>query len=282
MEPGPYSDILIKTPGFIEEYYRYYEQGLSGGVKEYILSYMISQSQGLSRIYLLDREGNLVYRYNQYPFLEDFDEEILNLPGLARRGQTGPGAVFPVSEHHYAMPLVNIIYSGSDYLGAVVGIVDLQNLYQLFVLPLDARDSDYIMVKDHTGAIIMHPHQEMIGFNYWRDIPGLFAENQYQGMLQMLTRQYEYEEGTAMCRTYSNGIMPAEDEIMAYTRMNLGGTSWFISTAMPTVWALQPVNDNLGQFALLGGPSAFSSLPPPPSSSICSAASSVWKCRRAI
>ncbi len=106
-------DILIKTPGFIDELEKYYQYGNVGGVKEYILSYMLSQQEGISRIYLLDRNGNEVFRYNQYPFLEEFNESDLNLQELCRQGQTGMGKVFAIRDNHYGLTLVNTIYTGN-------------------------------------------------------------------------------------------------------------------------------------------------------------------------
>lgn len=72
-------EILTQTPGFLNQFHTYYVSGEQKGLKEHILSYMLSQNQGISRIYLLDQNGNEVFRYNQYPFLEAFDESVLHL-----------------------------------------------------------------------------------------------------------------------------------------------------------------------------------------------------------
>ncbi|WP_312645690.1 ATP-binding protein [Hydrogenoanaerobacterium sp.] len=246
-------EILVRTPGFIQELQKYYDYGNVEGVKEYILSYMLAlHYQGLSRIYLLDRNGQEVFRYNQYPFLEEFDEDMLELEALTRRGQTGMGATFEIVAGNYGVTLVNMVYAGDGDLGAVVSVVDLESMYEQFIMPLDTRDSDYIMIKDEAGTVIMHQNKEMIGFNYRLGIPeDLKSDMRYADMLRMVARQYEYEEGTAIYRAYSKGTAAPVDEITAYTRMNLGGTSWFVSAVMPVEKALQPVNENLERFALL-------------------------------
>lgn len=244
-------DILTRTPGFLGQFKSYYDTGENRGLKEYILSYMISQHQGLSRIYLLDNAGNEIFRYNQYPFLEDFDEDVLGLDELSSRRQSGIGTVFPIGPHHYGMTLVNSIISGNSYVGTVVGIVDLEVLYKQYVAPLDVREIGYIMVKDQDGNVLMHPTQNMVSFNCFTDIPELTALPQYKSMRDMLQQQYEYEEGSAICRSYSNGIVPPDDEIISFSRMNLGGSSWFISAVMPYSDALQLVGSNLSRFGLL-------------------------------
>lgn len=244
-------EILVSTPGFINEFQKFYNYGNTGGVKEYILSYMLTYPQGGSRMYLLDCNGNEIFRYNQYPFLEEFDESALNLKALTQRGHTGIGSVFPINSNHYGVTLVNVVYAGDEYLGAVAIIIDMEALYKQFILTLDSRDTDYIMIKDSTGSVLIHPNKEMIGFNPLTDMGDLNADARYESMRKMLERQYEYEEGTAIYRSYTNGIALPVDEISAYTRMNLGGTSWFISTVMPVAQAVQPVNENLSRFGLL-------------------------------
>lgn len=244
-------EILTRTPGFLNELEIYYETGESRGTKEYILSYMISQHRGLSRMYLLDKSGEVIFKYNQYPFLEDFDERILHLQELASREQSGIGSVFRISPTHYGMSLVNGVMDGNDYVGTVVSIVDLETLYEQFVASLSVRDSGYVMVKNQRGTVIMHPKTQMLTFNYFRDIEELEEKPQYESLNSMLKKQYEYEEGTAVYRAYSNGILPPEDEIAAFSRMNLGGTSWFVSAVMPYSEALKLVNENLGRFGML-------------------------------
>ncbi len=244
-------DILTRTPGFLNEFQLYYEKGEDRGLKEYILSYMLSQHRSVSRIYLLDQNGNEIYHYNQYPFLEEFDESVLRLPELSARRQSGMGTVFPISQRHYGFTLANGIMNGNTYVGTIVTVLDMNELYQQYVAPLDVHDTGGIIVKDASGTMIMHPNPEMLTFNYFRDISELDTLPQYQSLRQMLENQYEYEEGTAIYRAYSNGIMPSQDEISAFSRMNLGGISWFVSAVVPYSEVIHLVNANMGRFGLL-------------------------------
>lgn len=244
-------EILTRTPGFLNEFQRYYENGEKRGLKEHLLSYMISQHRGVSRIYLLDQYGNQIYQYNQYPFLEPFDEAKLRLHSLSAARQTGMGEVFPISEHHYGLTLVNAIMSGNSYAGTVVMVLDMNEIYQQFVAPLDINYAGGIVVKDSTGTVIMHKNQQMLGFNSFRDIGELDTLPQYESLGQMLRKQYDYEEGTALYRAYSNNIEPAQEEIAAFSRMNLGGTSWYISAVLPYSEVTNLVDSNMGRFGLL-------------------------------
>ena len=244
-------EILTKTPGFLEAFGKYYSSGETQSLKEYVLSYMLSQHQGISRMYLLDRAGKVVFKYNQYPFIEDFDEEILKLDTLANPNLSGIGSVFHISDNHYGMTILNTISAGSGYVGTAVGIVDLDTLYEQFVGSLNVRDNGYIMVKDSTGTVIMHPQREMISFNYFQDTPGSQQANRPDDLTAMLKREYHYEEGTAIYRNATNGILPDSDEIAAFSRMNLGGVSWFVSAVMPYSGAIQLVNENMGKFGIL-------------------------------
>ena len=242
-------EILTQTPGFLTQFHTYYETGDQKGLKEYVLSYMLSQNQGVSRLYLLDQNGDEVLRYNQYPFLESFDESVLHLDQLAEGRQTGLGSAFRISPQHYGLTLVNSITDGSDYLGAVVSVLDMDALYQQYMAPLQGTVD--IIVKNERGTVIMHPESEMLTFNYFRDIQGLDTLPEYESLWDMLQLQYQQEEGAAIYRACSGGILPEREEISAFSRMNLSGTSWYISAVMPYSQVVRMVNENLNRFAFL-------------------------------
>lgn len=242
-------EILTQTPGFLTQFHTYYETGDQKGLKEYVLSYMLSQNQGVSRLYLLDQNGDEVFRYNQYPFLESFDESVLHLDQLAEGRQTGLGSAFRISPQHYGLTMVNSITDGSDYLGAVVSVLDMDALYQQYMAPLQGTVD--IIVKNERGTVIMHPESEMLTFNYFRDIQGLDTLPEYESLWDMLQLQYQREEGVAIYRACSGGILPEREEISAFSRMNLSGTSWYISAVMPYSQVVRMVNENLNRFAFL-------------------------------
>lgn len=242
-------EILTQTPGFLTQFHTYYETGDQKGLKEYVLSYMLSQNQGVSRLYLLDQNGDEVFRYNQYPFLESFDESVLHLDQLAEGRQTGLGSAFRISPQHYGLTMVNSITDGSDYLGAVVSVLDMDVLYQQYMAPLQGTVD--IIVKNERGTVIMHPESEMLTFNYFRDIQGLDTLPEYESLWDMLQLQYQQEEGVAIYRACSGGILPEREEISAFSRMNLSGTSWYISAVMPYSQVVRMVNENLNRFAFL-------------------------------
>lgn len=242
-------EILTQTPGFLTQFHTYYETGDQKGLKEYVLSYMLSQNQGVSRLYLLDQNGDEVFRYNQYPFLESFDESVLHLDQLAEERQTGLGSAFRISPQHYGLTMVNSITDGSDYLGAVVSVLDMDALYQQYMAPLQGTVD--IIVKNERGTVIMHPESEMLTFNYFRDIQGLDTLPEYESLWDMLQLQYQQEEGAAIYRACSGGILPEREEISAFSRMNLSGTSWYISAVMPYSQVVRMVNENLNRFAFL-------------------------------
>lgn len=244
-------DILTRTPGFLESMDIYEQTGETSHLKEYILSYMLSQSYGPSRIYLLDRSGNEIFHYNQYPFLDDFDESCLHLEELAERRQSGVGSVFPIGEHHYGISLISGIIDGSDYVGTAVLLLDLENIYEEYVAPLEAQGTGNITVKDAAGTIIMDDSQQMLSFNYFRDIADLDALPQYASMREMLNDQYQYEEGSAIYRSFSNGVRPARNEVASFSRMNLGSTTWYISSVMSYSEAVSRVSEALGRFVAL-------------------------------
>lgn len=242
---------VTQTPGFLESMEHYYETSETARMKEYIYSYMVSHQQDPVRIYVLNREGEEIFHYNQYPFVAELDEEKLALKESVKSRESGIGRVFPIDSGRCGMTLVTSVYGGNGFLGTVVSVMDLDVLYKQYVANLNFRDQGDIVVKDGSGNIIMHPDTRMLQFNYERDIQDLGTMPQYESLRDMLEKQYSQEEGTAVFDSYSGGILPRERLIAAFSRMNLSGNSWYVSTAMPYSKAVELENNMLRRFGLL-------------------------------
>lgn len=128
-------EILTRSPGFLTEFENYYETGGDTALREHIVSYMLSQKRGVKRIYLLDKNGDVMYQYNDYPFLEVFDESLLHLKEYAAAHTSGIGSVFRISPQHYGLTLVNDVIHGSESLGTVVIVIDLEQVYEEYLAP---------------------------------------------------------------------------------------------------------------------------------------------------
>lgn len=244
-------EIMTRSPGFLSEFEHYYETGEDTGVREHIVSYMLSQKRGVRRIYLLDKDGEKLYQYNDYPFLEPFDEDLLHLKERAAAHKSGIGSVFRISPQHYGLTLVNDVIRGNESLGTVVVVIDLEKVYKEYVAPLDVEDTGDIIVKNEKGTVIMHPDSRMLTFNPFREITDLDTLPQYRGYYEMLTRQYNQEEGTAIYRAYTGGIQPPEEKIAAFSRMNVNNTSWYVSAVLPYSTVKGLIDRNVGQFGVL-------------------------------
>ncbi len=244
-------EILTRSPGFLTEFENYYETGGDTALREHIVSYMLSQKRGVKRIYLLDKNGDVMYQYNDYPFLEVFDESLLHLKEYAAAHTSGIGSVFRISPQHYGLTLVNDVIHGSESLGTVVIVIDLEQVYEEYLAPLNIENTGDIIVKNEKGTIIMHPNAKLLTFNPFRQIQGLDTLPQYKGLNELLTRQYSQEEGTAIYRDYSNGIAPPEDEIAAFSRMNVNNTAWYVSAVLPHSTVKNLIDRNVGQFGML-------------------------------
>lgn len=244
-------EILTRSPGFLTEFENYYETGDDTALREHIVSYMLSQKRGVKRIYLLDKNGGVMYQYNDYPFLEAFDESLLHLKERAAAHKSGIGSAFRISPQHYGLTLVNDVIHGNESLGTVVVVIDLEKVYNEYVAPLDVENTGDIIVKNEKGTVIMHPDSRMLTFNPFREIADLDTLPQYHDYYEMLTRQYNQEEGTAIYKVYSGGIQPPEDKIAAFSRMNVNNTAWYVSAVLPYSTVKNLIDRNVGQFGLL-------------------------------
>ena len=73
----------------------YYTVGETARMKEYIFSYMQSHQQDPVRIYVLDRYGQEIFHYNQYPFSGELDEEALGWPSPQENVRAGSETCSP-------------------------------------------------------------------------------------------------------------------------------------------------------------------------------------------
>ena len=80
---------VTQTPGFLESMEYYYTVGETARMKEYIFSYMQSHQQDPVRIYVLDRYGQEIFHYNQYPFSGELDEDALVRKEAGERDRNG-------------------------------------------------------------------------------------------------------------------------------------------------------------------------------------------------
>lgn len=246
-------DILVRTPGFIQEMNRYYDTEDPYPLKEYMLSYMLNQTSIVARMYLFDRDGQEVFHYNCRTPLEAFDESVLHFDRLCQKPQSGIGSAFRITNTHYGLTLSNPIVTENRQVGTVVTILDLQELYRQYVAPLDVQRTGIIVVKNQRGTVIMHPNRKMLTFNYLRDIDQLDTLPQYASLYVMLNQQYTQEEGAAVYRDFSNGIQPPEEELAAFSRMNVGETAWYVSAVLPYSLVTTQIRDSMSRYSLLIG-----------------------------
>ena len=123
-------DILTRTPGFQDSFETYYESGDDSSMKEYIFSYMQSTQQGLASIYVLDTAGEPVFHYDKYPFVGLTNGVDLDLSRYGDADVTGIGELVGLLNGQYGVILANNIYGGGGYLGTVVSVMDLGEVYR--------------------------------------------------------------------------------------------------------------------------------------------------------
>lgn len=244
--------VLSGSGRFKDGLEKYYENGDYSDLTDEIDHYMESKDQDLSRIYLIDRDGNELQRYNRFPFLEEFDESILHFRDrLGVMRTPGIGSAFRISPKHYGIAIVCPLMNGTEYRGMLVGIMDMDFLHQKYMTGLESGGPEYLEVKNERGTTIMYPDSRLLTFNYFRDIENLSTDPKYQSLQNMLHRQYSEEEGSAIYTRYTNDILQPVKEVASFSRMNLGDTTWYISAVTPYSVVTETMHRYLMQFAVL-------------------------------
>ena len=115
----------------------------------------------------------------------------------------------------------------------MISVMDLDVLYKRYVANLNFRDQGDIVVKDGTGTLSCTRIPRMLQFNYERDIPELDSMPQSRRACAGCWKSSTPTRRAPRYDSYSGGILPREQVIAAFSRMNLSGNSWYVSTAMP-------------------------------------------------
>lgn len=219
--------ILCQTPRFIQEWERFYREGEAVGLKEYILYYASMLDSNLYRIALVDNRDNVVFEHNiqsviapdSYP-----PHEVLT------RQSAGWLATYPVSDNHYVIAILDTVFSGDVYLGTVVTVWDLQNMYNELLVPVPLGERSYLMVTDRTGTVIMHPDRRRMGVNLFTD-PLLEGQPFREETLAVTRAAYESKRGSAkfQSRWWQDEGHPPVTKLLAYARIEAGNNFWVVS-----------------------------------------------------
>ncbi|MCD8120618.1 MAG: ATP-binding protein [Clostridiales bacterium] len=118
--------------------------------------------------------------------------------------------------------------------GMLVLAVDTEQYYQQLISDIQIGSNGYIMVKNSTGVIIMHPQEEQWGIHVVEGRRQMYPELDFESLEDMVEEQCQGREGISEYYSYWWGApdIPRVKKISAYAPASIGDDFWVISSVV--------------------------------------------------
>lgn len=113
--------------------------------------------------------------------------------------------------------------------------IDLNEIYQQIVAPVQIGRGGYSIVKDSSLSIIMHHAKNQIGMDAVYDRSKQYPQLDLTDLASWIHLQKTQEEGYAVINSYiwDDPDLTPEKRIVAYTTIQLPGETWIVNSTLP-------------------------------------------------
>ena len=197
-------------------------------------------------IYMVDTQGKVKFKDTLYEGDKDYLQGENDFSKASILSQDKVRQAYECGEAGFIIPIIHPIYQGEEYLGAFIGIVSLETIYNKLIAPTKVGEKGYVMVKDCSGNIIMHPVKEQIGNKIVKDRKKQFPEFYFEDLERLEASQYTEKEGVAEYYSYWWHQTPPTKikKISSFTRVDLAGTFWVLAVVMDYSEIVAPIQSN--------------------------------------
>lgn len=204
-------------------------------------------------IYMVDPQGKVRFKSTLSGEDENYlqKEEDFSEGAILSQDQIRQAYIY--KDKGFIMPLIQPIYEEKEYLGAFVGFISLDAVYNKLISPIKVGEQGYVMIKDCSGSIIMHPVKEQIGIDIVADRKKKFPEFYFGDLEKLEANQYAEDEGVAEYYSYWWHQTPPTKvkKISSFCSIDLGGTFWILAVVMDYSEIVGPIQNNFMRLLIL-------------------------------
>ncbi len=133
-------------------------------------------------------------------------------------------------------------WNGEEYV--VICAMNLDQIYQQIVAPVQIGKGGYSIVKDRNLVILMHHAPLQIGIDAAYDRSKLYPQLELTDLFEWVTMQQNQEEGCSIIDSYvwDDPGLPPEKRIVAYTTIHISGEEWIVNSTLPYEELDEPLN----------------------------------------
>ena len=200
----------------------------------------LARSDTLADLWLEDADGNITYRcYGITPVCDV----------LLTRTETVSYWQYHQGDHHY------LVLKEPVEGQTVCLVVDSEALYEQLVSDIHVGTNGYIMVKNASNRVVMHPEREQWGIEVLDGRRQLYynSDLDMSSLSDLLKAQQEETSGIMDYYSYwwTDPSLPRVHKISAYRQLTLENSFWIISAVVDYDDLYQPVADSFRKMAVM-------------------------------
>ncbi len=164
------------------------------------------------------------------------------------------GKSFSEEEGEYTLFIKKTV-SLSDKLYTAVYGVDVSEIYNRIIKPVQIKGAGYIYVRDADNTIIMHPREEEIGtvgfHTIYENTTG--DATAFDDMFRWSSYQKQSAEGSDVVSMYSvkKDQLVWEPMIGAFTKLYIQNEEWTVTAILPMSVLSEPLNQFISIFLII-------------------------------
>lgn len=132
-------------------------------------------------------------------------------------------------------------------------VVDEEKYYQQLISDIQIGSNGYVMVKNSSGLILMHPEKSQWGIHVIDGRKQMYPDLDFISLDAMVQEQYSGVEGLSEYYSYwwSNPDLPKVKKICAYAPADLGDDFWVVSAVLDYEDFYLPIEHGFRNVSLL-------------------------------
>lgn len=132
-------------------------------------------------------------------------------------------------------------------------VINVEQMYSKVGSYIKVGENGYVMIKDSTGRILMHPVKEQIGVDVIEGREEMYPDFDFSELERLIARQEEGREGVETYHSYwwADEVPTKVKKIAAYTPMGFGDDFLIVSAVIDYDEIAQPVSRAMATIFLL-------------------------------
>lgn len=231
---------------------RFLETGESDSMMRFFQSQLEQQGKDVEGIFVLPLNGEDKER--------DYSRAVLggpkrNYANVYQLKGNGDGTGLDVLEDENGTCYLSLSVPALSKEFRLGYIIDIQEMYDWVGSYIKVGDDGYVMIKDSSGRILMHPSEEQLGINVIEDRQRMYPDFDLSELEEMISHQLQGIEGVEIYRSYwwaDNPPSPVQ-KICAYTPVRLADDFLIVAAVIDHSEIETPVIRAAVSVFLIGG-----------------------------